>query len=203
MTFYLREDGTRLDKIELELVTTTLPVTDNDGDGVTASQGDCDDNSATVYPGAEEICSDGIDQNCDGTDIDCKDIDDDGDTFTENQGDCDDNESRTVYPGAEEICSDGIDQNCSGSDLTCVDLTKDSDNDGLTDYEEMNTYFTDPNKADTDGDGFSDGEEVAGGFDPNNTESKPDLRTTGLPIEFGEIAARSSMEDRDSEPLVR
>ena len=187
VTFYLREDGTRLDKIELELVTTTLPVTDNDGDGVTASQGDCDDNSATVYPGAEEICSDGIDQNCDGTDIDCKDIDDDGDTFTENQGDCDDN-SATVYPGAEEICSDGIDQNCDGSDLTCADPNTDSDNDGLTDYEEMYTYHTDQNNADTDGDGFLDGEEVAGGFDPNNTESKPDPRTTGLPIEFGEAA---------------
>ena len=49
---------------------TAAPVGDEDGDGYTESQGDCDDNSATVYPGADEICSDGIDQNCDGTDID-------------------------------------------------------------------------------------------------------------------------------------
>ena len=41
-----------------------------------------------------------------------------------------------------DTCGDGIDQDCNGSDL--VDLTKDSDNDGLTDYEEENTYFTDP-----------------------------------------------------------
>ena len=33
-------------------------------------------------------------------------------------------------------------------------------------YEEINTYHTNENDADTDGDGFSDGEEIAGGFDP-------------------------------------
>ncbi len=36
----------------------------------------------------------------------------------------------------------------------------DSDGDGLTDYEEIMTYKTDPLKVDTDGDGLSDYEEV-------------------------------------------
>ncbi len=38
--------------------------------------------------------------------------------------------------------------------------TVDSDGDGLTDYQEVHDYHTDPHKADTDGDGLTDGEEV-------------------------------------------
>jgi len=46
------------------------------------------------------------------------------------------------------------------------DLTKDTDGDGLSDFEEVNIYHTDPLKADTDGDGYSDGAEVKGGYNP-------------------------------------
>jgi Bacterial TSP3 repeat len=42
----------------------------------------------------------------------------------------------------------------------------DTDNDGLTDYQEVKIYHTDPNKADTDGDGYSDGQEVQSGYNP-------------------------------------
>jgi len=42
----------------------------------------------------------------------------------------------------------------------------DSDNDGLTDDEEDNIWFTDPNNPDTDGDGYLDGDEVDNGYDP-------------------------------------
>ena len=38
-------------------------VVDNDGDGSPASE-DCDDENATIYPGADELC-DGLDNNCD------------------------------------------------------------------------------------------------------------------------------------------
>jgi len=40
--------------------------TDNDGDGFCASV-DCDDNNASVNPGASEICGNGVDDDCDGT----------------------------------------------------------------------------------------------------------------------------------------
>ena len=46
---------------------------DADGDGFytvagvcTGTEVDCNDNNASVHPGAEEICGDGIDNNCDG-----------------------------------------------------------------------------------------------------------------------------------------
>jgi hypothetical protein len=72
--------------------------------------GDCDDNDATQYPGAPELCN-GVDDDCDGSILD-EGADADGDgvnTCT----DCDDNDAN-VYPGAPEIC-DGKDSDCSGA----------------------------------------------------------------------------------------
>jgi hypothetical protein len=46
------------------------------------------------------------------------------------------------------------------------DNNSDSDGDGLTDFDEINAYHTDPAAADTDRDGFDDGTEVKSGYDP-------------------------------------
>lgn len=43
---------------------------DADGDGSPAAD-DCDDSRADVYPGAVEVCRDGVDTNCDGLPGDC------------------------------------------------------------------------------------------------------------------------------------
>lgn len=45
--------------------------------------------------------------------------------------------------------------------------TIDTDGDGLSDWDELNTYLTSPYLEDTDSDGIYDGDEVYGGGDPN------------------------------------
>jgi hypothetical protein len=99
------------------------PDVDNDGDGYSHNQGDCDDTNPNVHPGAREICNDGIDNDCNGY-VDGQEPDKDGDGFGPCQGDCDDNDP-AVHPGAQEIV-DGKDNNCDG--LTDEDL----DGDGWT-----------------------------------------------------------------------
>lgn len=49
---------------------------------------------------------------------------------------------------------------------------QDSDNDGVSNYDEVNFYQTNPFEADTDKDGYTDGSEILGGFDPLNPESE-------------------------------
>ena len=50
------------------------PDVDDDGDGLSESEGDCNDSSPGSYPGAEERC-DGLDNDCNGlVDDDCNDV---------------------------------------------------------------------------------------------------------------------------------
>ncbi len=51
------------------------------------------------------------------------------------------------------------------------DTLKDSDDDGISDFDEVTIYETDPFSADSDGDGYIDGAEVLSGFNPKDSSS--------------------------------
>jgi hypothetical protein len=85
---------------------------DDDGDGYSELDGDCDDADPAVRPGAIELCN-GIDDDCNGTPDDA-DLDVDGYVDTACGGDDCDDADPYVHPGATEIC-DGVDQDCDGT----------------------------------------------------------------------------------------
>lgn len=55
-------------------------------------------------------------------------------------------------------------------DRSSGNTSKDSDSDGVSDFDEINLYKTDPKIPDTDNDGVSDGVEIISGYNPLNSE---------------------------------
>ncbi|RJQ49368.1 MAG: hypothetical protein C4538_02350, partial [Nitrospiraceae bacterium] len=121
------------------------PDVDNDGDGISENQGDCDDTNNKVYPGAPRIC-DGNDNDCDGRLDFSTDVDNDKDGFPicvmtgYTVGDCNDNNAN-INPSKRELygtalCTDGIDNDCDkridALDTDCQTPCPDADGDGYS-----------------------------------------------------------------------
>jgi len=97
-------------KVELEII--DGDDIDDDEDGFTENEGDCDDTNDDIYPDAPEIYN-GLDDDCDGIiDEGTAGWDNDGDGWSYVEGDCDDGNT-TVHPGAAEL-PDGLDNDCDG-----------------------------------------------------------------------------------------
>jgi len=168
-----RED-TGVCVLSVELVECTdgpLDTCDDDGDGFSELDGDCDDSDFTVFPDADEVPDDGVDQDCNLVDATICFVDSDGDGWggiattialdgvcdtqdgeADDDLDCDDGEP-TIYPGAPEVVADGIDQDCDGSDST--DCFEDLDGDGwgtLTPVPSADADCLDPGEAPQSGD---------------------------------------------------
>ena len=135
-------------------------LTDNDGDGLSEEDGDCNDADPTVFPGADERCNE-LDDDCDaevdegaadatrwypdadedgyGSEADvvasCEDIA----GWLTTGGDCDDTDAAVSPDGAET---------CNSTDDDC---------DGIVDNEASDARAWYP---DRDGDGYGDPEEA-------------------------------------------
>jgi hypothetical protein len=190
---------------------------DDDGDGFTEEQGDCDDDNADLSPGATEVC-DEIDNDCDG-DIDDADAsvdlstgsvfyaDEDGDTYgnadmpieacvmpedsVENMDDCDDT-SATVSPDGIEVC-DTVDNDCDGM--------IDDDDDSL-DATTGSTFYSD---ADGDGEGDADSMVMACVLPEGSVDNMTDCDDTSAEMNTADIDSdglTSCGEDTDGDGSI-
>ncbi|WP_282135605.1 MopE-related protein [Seonamhaeicola maritimus] len=99
-TFYADSDGDGYGDINMTTQACSAP------SGYVDDNSDCDDTSASVYPEAQEIPNDGIDQDCNGSDLVIPDTDSDG--ILDNVDNCID----TPNPDQKDSDNDGIGDAC-------------------------------------------------------------------------------------------
>jgi len=161
---------------------------DNDGDGFTVAQGDCNDTDPEVGPYRGDTSGDRKDNDCDGwADNGPDDVDNDGDGYCENgtdlnadgfcrgpievnagfgTGDCND-ANAAIFPGLDmEVPANSIDDDCSGGDGS-IDTLTNSDGDFVLEGTTVREW--------------PDEEEIACGTNPYDEDSTPvDVDEDGL-----------------------
>ena len=80
---------------------------------------------------------------------------------------------------ADLLCTNGVLREparfaIEWKNTTGIDPNADTDGDGLSDWDEVFRYRTDPNRSDTDGDGLSDAAEILVGSDPLDADEDND-----------------------------
>ena len=156
-----------------------IAMCDMDGDGFyrpdpTCYGLDCDDLDPAINPAAQEICGNGVDENCDGFGLLSDDEDADGCSTGEEQAlanptdACDDDSDDDLLLDGTELGA-----NCAVDTGETDPLVFDTDGDGLGDGLEVNAWASNPLDDDSDDDGLLDGSEDAdadGNLDATETD---------------------------------
>ena len=186
-TWYRDADGDEYGDSAVTLTQCDQPI------GFVDNDQDCDDEATGVHPGAEEICDDDIDQDCNDLIDDALTavlwyLDEDGDGFGNPEGgiysceesidgrvtnalDCDDTDM-DVHPDASEACQDKIDNDCDGeidTDAVDVEWYRDSDGDEYGDPHNTTTDCSPP-------DGYVGN---AGDCDDSDEQTHPEAEEIG------------------------
>jgi hypothetical protein len=110
--------------------TSTPVVTDQDNDGYTTEEGDCNDQDPNISPTAADLVGDDYDQNCDG--VDGMDADGDGWASEASGGsDCDDTDANATHKTEDEDCDGTLTaDDCDDTDAGSHVVADDGDCDG-------------------------------------------------------------------------
>ncbi len=146
-TWYRDSDGDGYGNPNIGMSSATKP------SGYVADNTDCDDVFSNIHPGANDVCDDGLDADCSGSDTICPKTwyrDADGDSYGDpsiskssvakpsgyvsDKTDCNDSSSN-IHPDATDSCDNNVDEDCSGSAATCptTEWYRDADGDGYGD----------------------------------------------------------------------